>query len=61
MNINHEVQHELQIAVSFNGQNFTHTEHVILHQAAEGIPLKMEDYLKLEEEDLKGNKHKKKK
>lgn len=53
--------HQLIIAVSLNGQNYSITEFSISYQAAENLPLKFEDYLKLEEEDAKGNKGKKKK
>ena len=60
MYLSPDIIHVLEIKISFDSQVFTSTEHTILHQAAENLPLKFDDYLKLEEEDLKGGKKKKK-
>lgn len=45
--------HSLSIEITLNNQNYSMTDLVLLHQSSESIPLKYEDYVKLEEEDIK--------
>ena len=53
--------HNLSIEITYNSQNYSMTNHTILHQSVDNIPLRYEDYMKLEEEDIKQGKYKLKK